>query len=65
MINLSDIPLVIFAGGLGTRMRGVKDELPKPMIKICGTPIILRIIQHYAMFGVRNFIIFNQLFKNF
>ena len=57
MFNLSNIPLVIFAGGLGTRMRGVKDKLPKPMIKICGIPIIARIINHYAKFGVKNFII--------
>ncbi len=36
--------VVIVAGGLGTRMRAVAQEIPKPMIKIFGKPILEHLI---------------------
>jgi glucose-1-phosphate cytidylyltransferase len=57
MKKISNFPVVILAGGLGTRMRGVKDQIPKPMIKILGVPIIKRIMNHYSKFGLDKFII--------
>lgn len=32
--------VVIMAGGKGTRIASVKNDVPKPMIKICGKPIL-------------------------
>lgn len=58
MNSLKDIPAVIMAGGKGTRIQEItKGELPKPMIQICGKPILLRAIENISAFGVKNFII--------
>ena len=48
---------VILAGGKGTRISEVSKNIPKPMIKVLGKPIISRIISHYYKFGIREFII--------
>jgi len=52
-----DIPLVIFAGGSGTRLREETTQKPKPMVEIGGRPILWHIMKLYAQFGVRKFII--------
>tara|TARA_B100000941_G_scaffold290057_1_gene270952 strand:- start:2773 stop:3474 length:702 start_codon:yes stop_codon:yes gene_type:complete len=49
--------VVILAGGMGTRISEYTKTVPKPMIKICGKPIIHRIIDHYVNFGHKEFII--------
>ena len=49
--------VVILAGGLGTRISEYTKVIPKPMIKICGKPIIHRIIEHYARYGHKEFIV--------
>ena len=36
----ADIPVVILAGGMGTRMREATESLPKPMVDIGGKPIL-------------------------
>ena len=32
--------VVIMAGGKGTRIASVRNDVPKPMIQICGKPIL-------------------------
>ena len=49
--------LVIFAGGLGTRISEETDYVPKPMVKIGKNPILWHIIKYYSVFGFSNFII--------
>ena len=56
MISLN-MKVVILAGGLGTRISEYTKTIPKPMIKICGKPIIHRIIDHYIKYGHREFYI--------
>lgn len=48
---------LILAGGKGTRMGGVTEELPKPMVRLKGKPILLRAMEHYARHGIKDFII--------
>ena len=48
---------VIIAGGRGTRISELSKDIPKPMIKVLGKPIISRIIMHYYKFGIKEFII--------
>ena len=43
--------LVIFAGGLGTRISEETDYIPKPMVKIGNKPILWHIIKYYSVFG--------------
>jgi glucose-1-phosphate cytidylyltransferase len=49
--------LVIFAGGLGTRISEETDYIPKPMVKIGKNPILWHIIKYYSFFGFSDFII--------
>jgi glucose-1-phosphate cytidylyltransferase len=49
--------LVILAGGLGTRISEESDTKPKPMVDIGGKPIIVHIMEHYARYGVNDFVI--------
>lgn len=49
--------LVIFAGGLGTRLSEETKTIPKPMVTIGNRPIIWHIMKYYSSFGVNEFII--------
>lgn len=44
---------VIMAGGKGTRLRPITENLPKPMIRVAGRPILERLILHLVGFGIR------------
>jgi len=52
-----NIPIIILAGGLGTRISEESTSKPKPMIIIGGHPIIWHIINIYSSQGFTNFII--------
>ena len=39
-------PVIIMAGGFGKRLRPYTNDLPKPMVKIAGKPILERIIEN-------------------
>lgn len=49
--------VVILCGGLGTRIRDVADDIPKPMIPIGGRPILWHIMKEYAHHGFNEFIL--------
>ena len=49
--------VVILAGGYGTRIRDVADNIPKPMIKVGDKPIIWHIMKYYSSFGFVDFVI--------
>ena len=49
--------LVIFAGGLGTRLSEETDYVPKPMVKIGKKPILWHIIKYYSAYNFSDFII--------
>ena len=61
--------LVIFAGGLGTRLSEETDYVPKPMVLIGKKPILWHIIKYYSVFGFSEFIICGgykiNIIKNF
>lgn len=48
---------VILCGGMGTRIRDVADDIPKPMIPIGGKPILWHIMHGYAQHGITEFIL--------
>jgi glucose-1-phosphate cytidylyltransferase len=49
--------VVILAGGLGSRLSEHTKSIPKPMVKINGVPIILRLMTHYSRYGFKEFFI--------
>ena len=49
--------VVILAGGKGSRLAEYTSVIPKPMVKISGVPIIVRIINYYKNFGFKEFLI--------
>jgi glucose-1-phosphate cytidylyltransferase len=49
--------VVILAGGKGTRISEETTAIPKPMVRIGNIPIIQHIMNHYASFGHRDFLI--------
>ena len=50
--SLAGVPVVVMAGGKGTRLYPFTKILPKPLIPIGDTPIVERIIDYYTDFGV-------------
>jgi glucose-1-phosphate cytidylyltransferase len=61
--------VVILAGGYGTRIRDVADDIPKPMIPIGPFPIIWHIMKIYSKFGHKDFVVClgykGQIIKDF
>jgi mannose-1-phosphate guanylyltransferase len=55
--GLKGIPAIILAGGLGTRLQGLKEDLPKPLIKVGGRSLLERNIRYLKEAGVREFIL--------
>ena len=49
--------VVILAGGLGTRISEYTKSIPKPMILINKTPILIHIMKHFSKFNFNEFII--------
>ncbi len=53
--SLKNVPVIIMAGGKGTRLYPYTKILPKPLIPIGDIPIMERIINRFTAFGVRKF----------
>lgn len=54
---MTNIQVVLLAGGLGTRLAEETDRLPKPMVSIGSKPILWHIMKSYACSGMNEFII--------
>jgi len=55
--KLSDVPVFVLCGGLGTRLREETEVRPKPMVPIGGHPILWHIMRSYARHGFRRFVL--------
>ena len=49
--------VVILAGGFGTRIRDIAEEVPKPMIPIGPYPILWHLMKYYAYYEYKEFIL--------
>ncbi|HTT14030.1 MAG TPA: sugar phosphate nucleotidyltransferase [Burkholderiaceae bacterium] len=49
--------VVLFCGGLGTRLREHSDTIPKPLVNIGYRPILWHLMRYYAHFGHTDFIL--------
>jgi len=53
-LPVSEIPVVILCGGMGTRLREASgDKLPKPLVDIGGRPVLWHIMKMYQAHGFR------------
>lgn len=52
-----DIPAVILVGGLGTRLRSVIGETPKPMVEVDGKPFLEYMIRSLVSQGIKKVIL--------
>ena len=49
--------VVILCGGLGTRLSEETKKIPKPMVKIGNKPMIVHIMERYAKYNYKDFIL--------
>lgn len=49
--------VVLFCGGLGTRLREHSDTIPKPLVNIGYRPILWHLMRYYAHYGHTEFIL--------
>ncbi len=59
-----DLPVVMMAGGLGTRLYPYTKILPKPLIPVGEKPIAELIMERFAAFGCRDFRVIVNYKKN-
>ncbi|MBD8035705.1 nucleotidyltransferase family protein [Solibacillus sp. A46] len=48
--------VILMLGGLGTRLRPLTNDVPKPMLKVGNKPIVETIVDGFKQFGYTNFI---------
>jgi glucose-1-phosphate cytidylyltransferase len=49
--------VVLFCGGLGTRIRDYSQSIPKPMVPVGQQPILWHVMQYYHQHGHRDFVL--------
>ncbi|QPQ37273.1 nucleotidyltransferase family protein [Lysinibacillus sp. JNUCC-52] len=54
--SLNKNTVVLMLGGLGTRLRPLTNDTPKPMLRVGNKPILETIIEGFKQYGYTNFI---------
>ncbi len=54
LLPLSDIDVAVLVGGLGSRLRGVVDDVPKPLAPVLGRPFLFYQLDMLALRGARS-----------
>lgn len=54
--TLNKNTVVLMLGGLGTRLRPLTNDTPKPMLRVGNKPILETIIEGFKQYGYTNFI---------
>jgi glucose-1-phosphate cytidylyltransferase len=49
--------VVLFCGGLGTRLREHSETIPKPLVTVGSRPILWHVMRYYAHYGHKDFIL--------
>jgi dTDP-glucose pyrophosphorylase len=49
--------VVLMAGGIGSRLRPLTDDCPKPMLRLGDRPILEHIVEAFAAYGFKHFYI--------
>ncbi len=48
---------MVLAAGLGTRMRAADEERPKPLVELCGKPLIDWVLERVRKAGIENIVV--------
>lgn len=56
-LHSATVPVVILAGGLGTRLREETEIKPKPMVEVGGRPILWHIMKIFGSNGFNEFVV--------
>ena len=54
---MSDVSVVILAGGMGTRLAEETSLRPKPMVEISGKPLLWHLMNIYSAHGFDDFVL--------
>jgi len=54
---VSATDVIVLVGGLGTRLRAVVPDLPKPLAPVAGRPFLAYVLDRYAAAGMRRAIL--------
>jgi D-glycero-alpha-D-manno-heptose 1-phosphate guanylyltransferase len=49
-------PLIVLAGGFGTRLRALVTDVPKPLAPVAEKPFLVHLIEHWIAHDVKEFI---------
>ncbi|WP_369916796.1 nucleotidyltransferase family protein [Lysinibacillus sp. 2017] len=55
-ISTNKNQVILMLGGLGTRLRPLTNEIPKPMLRVGNKPIVETIVDGFKLYGYTNFI---------
>lgn len=50
-----DNPVIIMAGGLGSRLGSLTQNCPKPLLKVGSQPVLQTIVENFIAYGFHNF----------
>lgn len=57
MLSYAGMQAILLCGGKGERLRPLTDTLPKPLVPICGKPIVEYIVRHLENYGISDIIV--------
>lgn len=57
MTSLKIKPILVLAGGFGTRLKSVVSDVPKPLAPVCGRPFIIHLLENMIYQGAREMVI--------
>lgn len=57
MKSLKIKPVLMLAGGFGSRLKSVVSDVPKPLAPVCGRPFIIHLIENLINQGAREMVI--------
>jgi NDP-sugar pyrophosphorylase family protein len=49
-------PILVLAGGFGSRLKVAVSDVPKPLAPVCGKPFLMYLIEHLIFQGAKEFV---------